>query len=143
MLARSAKFTKSKFFYALDFDNPYSLELNEGTSSNGVSYRYISVTYPAIWFKTKAGVLTVTEGSLSHNTKQDTEFNPQAVKEDALRHFDGRYGGSVDFQWNGDSMWCRQKTLAEMNEAQERLDQHLKRFPLAPEGYEGWYSIKD
>jgi hypothetical protein len=122
MIRQRDTFSASEFFYALNFD---SLRFKGG-----------SATVDAIWFKRKSGERAVCMGKLwsrSSGSETPTEF---------MRDFDGRYGGSTEYKWNGIEMWSDDNNFVGMMEAHRILDPILKNFPNIPEGYTGWYSIK-
>lgn len=131
MIRQRDKFSLSEYFYAINFDSfRHTMRAGEGQSTLD------QVLVDAIWFKKKDGVLAVCKGSL---WGMDRELN---TPEDFITKFDGRYGGSTHFKWNGTEMWSSDNHFLRMVEAHRELDPILNDFPNIPAGYTGWYSIK-
>lgn len=128
----------SKHFYAINFNNiPVEVHGTNTEKTFEVQTRY----FPAVWFKTKRGLLTVSEGHLHHCIRSVDAAKYDDVEEMFVNEFDGRYGGTSRFQWDGERMYAPKQSFADMAAAQERLQVYLDLFPNVPEGYKGWYSI--
>lgn len=139
MVERNRKFT-SKHFYAVDFDN-VGLEVYSATEPGRFTVH--TYTIPAVWFKTKKGLRTVSEGCLRFVVRAVVVEKYATVEEAFLAEFDGRYGGSSVFQWDGERMYAPNQSFEDMREAQVRLQTYLDGFPEPPTGYTGWFSIKE
>ena len=139
MIKRQDKFTHAAFFYAIDFSEPRDYKVHENVFM-GVTSQTTTIVYDAVWFKRKNGVVTVVEGNL-HSSFRGVVAE-DAIEEEFMKNFDGRYGGDAEFRWDGENIWGPHRTFKELTEAQIELDSYLKDFPNIPEGYTGWYSIK-
>lgn len=131
MIRQRDRFSLSEYFYTINLDS-FNLVQREGFGSTSLGHGIVD----AIWFKKKEGVLSVCKGRLWH-----MDSRMQTV-EDFMETFDGRYGGSTHFKWNGTEMWSSDNNFLRMVEAHRELDPILSDFPNIPAGYTGWYSIK-
>jgi hypothetical protein len=123
MIRQRDVFSASEFFYAINFN---TLRV---TSTD-------AAIVDAVWFKRKSGVLAVCMGHL-WSRGRNSQF-----PDDFMRNFDGRYGGSTKYKWNGTEMWSEDNNFVDMMNAHKILDPILTNFPNIPENYTGWYSIK-
>ena len=139
MVEHNRKYS-SKHFYAVDFDN-VDLEVRPATEPGHFTVH--TYTIPAVWFKTKKGLRTVSEGHLRFIVRAVEVENYATVEEAFYAKFDGRYGGNSEFQWDGERMYAPNQTFEDMREAQVRLQTYLDGFPEPPTGYTGWFSIKE
>ncbi|MBB3752471.1 hypothetical protein FHT44_004983 [Mycolicibacterium sp. BK634] len=120
-LTRRDKFAASQSPYALD---PNTFDVSE----RGLS----SVT--AIWAGRKNGRTTASFGTLVG------EHNKHASFEEFVAKVDMRYGGTYEGKWDGRTL-ITESALPELRRLEliNLLDGVLSRFPLVPEGYEGWF----
>ena len=123
MIRQRDAFSSSEFFYAINFN---SLVFSRGAG-----------TVDAVWFKRKSGMWAVCSGRLWSRGAAGDE-----TPEGFIRNFDGRYGGSTEYKWDGTEMWSSDNNFLDMIEAHKVLDPILRNFPNIPDGYTGWYSIK-
>ena len=138
MVTQSRNFS-SKHFYAVDFGD---VELTVYPANTPGHFTVHSYEIPAIWFKTKKGLRTVSEGFLRFSIRAVDFEEFASVEEAFLAKFDGRYGGDSVFQWDGERMYAPQQSFEDMQEAQVRLQSYLDHFPQLPIQYTGWFSIK-
>jgi hypothetical protein len=145
MIRQRSTFSASEFFYAIDFSQTRDLKVHHGERADGSTFRSASAHFAAIWFKRKAGEITVVKGTLNHfiSSKDDVELSLDNIVADAKATFDGRYGGQAEFRWNGVNMWAPQQDFVTTSATQAELEFCLQTFPEIPFGYTGWYSIKD
>ena len=95
-------------------------------------------TLQGIWVKKKSGVLTISEGQISNVLRGD---EPRTL-ESFMQNFDSRYGGWPDYTWDGTYMNAREKPLAAMVLAAERLTPMLEALSDVPPGLDGWYALR-
>lgn len=141
MIRQRSTYSAAEFFYAIDFTDQ-KLSVYEGQHANGTPYSLGSVTYPAIWFKKKAGNITVVKGHIRETLSLDNDLSDAAILDEVMTSFDGRYGGQAEFRWDGTRMWGPQQSFAALAETQIELENYRTNFPSIPAGYTGWYSIK-
>lgn len=137
MINNRDKFNFSAFFYSVDFTQP---AVKTVSSSGADSLSRIS--YPAVWFKKKNGVVTVVKGHLWSYLRGVDVSDTTKIEEDFKASFDGRYGGNAVFRWDGFNMWAPEQDFTTVAAVQAELDGYLNAFPAIPAGYTGWYSIK-
>lgn len=137
MVEFNPKFSR-KHFYTVNFDD-VQLDVSPATEPGHFTvHRYL---IPAIWFKTKQGLRTVSEGHLSFIEQEVKVLEFATVKEAFLNRFDGRYGGVSAFQWDGERMYAPHQTFEDQRKAAVRLQTYLDGFPEPPSGFTGWFSI--
>lgn len=146
MLERLDKFVISKKPYAIDRD---SFEVNLASTSGASDPQLVMWKYKiqAIWFRKRSnGRLAAFSGtlsSLSTNRNGGTEWS----LEDFIAKFDeARYGGDPWGCWDGKGAWWSKTAADDYELQQELLSEYksmLENYPNIPDGYDGWYQLKE
>lgn len=135
MIKQSGKFTYREYFYALDLNSLVVKPIKDSA--------LVSASVKGVWFKRENGLESVCMGTVRTHFTPEEEVTPDYFME---KYRNGRYGGSTKFKWDGTKMWSEDNIFTKMVEAHDYLDPILKNFienQSIPEGYDGWYSIKD
>lgn len=127
-MIREDKFRISKRPYAVDLD---SLKV---TRTQGGRSHWVKIN--AVWFRRRPGV---TVACVGHLWDLLSEACPEASTNDVLAWMnDGRYGGTCEGRWDGESYWGAQRP--------EEIERHLgllrpmlENYPEVPPNYDGWW----
>lgn len=96
-----------------------------------------------MWFRARgAGRRSVSFGTLSVYVLDEKTLN---TYEDFLREYRyGRYGGSPSAQWDGDALWTPSAVSLKLQSVYlDILVPALEGFPTIPDGWDGWYDIRE
>lgn len=127
-------FAISKKLYAI---NPDTIQ-NRYTGDNHAGLPMYKVSIEAIWFRRKNGVEVASKGFL-----WDHAVGKEWTVEDFINEADtGRYGGSPIGSWDGEDVIGVTNYQAILELVKE-LDPILNAYPAIPQGYQGWYLMKD
>ncbi|MBC9703893.1 MAG: hypothetical protein H9W81_02500 [Enterococcus sp.] len=135
MISHSDKFAYKDFFYALDLNSLKSRDMRDD--------RFITASMQAIWFKRDKGNDTVCLGTVNDLLPSGLELTVDNFMDEFKS---GRYGGKTKFKWDGVRMWSADNVYDDLVKAHDYLDPILEQFienRSTPNGYSGWYSIKD
>ena len=132
-MIREEKLLISKRPYAVDLEslNKHWHPIDGAESDRGFWHCRIE----AVWFRRRRGETVACSGELWDY--QDVE--PKDGEAFLLAHEDGRYGGSTEARWDGESIWTAGLTLADQNHCLKILRPMLENYPAVPPGYDGWW----
>jgi hypothetical protein len=141
-MKREDKFMISRAPYAIRHDTflvkeKFPTYTNPDGSSRRGEKPYYTMTVEAVWFRRKSGILSAHYGHLWDSSNEPPADLLAWIEND----WDGRYGGNCVARWDGESWWGG-VTWRRQQELQPLLDDMLKNFPAAPEGYDGWWSYQ-
>lgn len=127
-MIREDRFLISRKPYAVDLGG---LRVTEHEGCSPTAY------LTAVWFRRRQGVTVSCIGHLWDI--QDPA--PRDAAEFLARHDDGRYGGTCEGRWDGESYWGN-VTLAEQERHLAILRPMLANYPTVPDGYDGWWTFQ-
>jgi hypothetical protein len=115
---------------------PYAVDLgsyHRGTPEEETADGSAWCSVRAVWFRRKAGLLRACTGTL-----RDLLPPPADAVGFLNAMDDGRYGGDCLGRWDGTRYWGSQDP-AEIGRHLALLRPMLERYPMAPDGYHGWW----
>ncbi|MEU2426961.1 hypothetical protein ABZ619_39115 [Streptomyces sp. NPDC007851] len=133
---RDTQFLISRKQFAVDLST-----LTGDQHERGDLFAY-SGSVNAVWYRRQGGVTRACIGSLdlwSHYLPRLLDLDdPNDV---LTANLDGRYGGDCHGRWDGERYWGAQEP-AVMEQHLAVLRPMLDRYPLIPDGYDGWWTYQ-
>lgn len=138
-MIKMEKFLISKGPYAVELGSlrtKYSEPTHNGEPIPGARGTW-HCTIQGVWFRRRRGETVACIGELWDIQREQ----PQNALQFLERHDDGRYGGTTEGRWDGDSYWGN-VSLETQQEHLKILRPMLANYPAVPAGYDGWYCFE-